>query len=233
MTAYELLKRAAAGDKEAKEQLVKENSGMIYLVVNRFRHRGAEPDDLFQVASIGFLKALERFDVSLGLQFSTYAIPVMMGEVKRYLRDNAPIKVSRSYKELSGKAALLREQLMQKSGQEPTLKELATALNVEPEELAAALCATRPPESLEELRAGSDISLLDTVATGEEMHILDQIAIRELIDSLPEREQKIILLRYIKELTQTQVASMLGISQVQVSRLEKKILQKLKIQLSA
>ncbi|MBR6729497.1 MAG: sigma-70 family RNA polymerase sigma factor [Clostridia bacterium] len=231
MISNELIRRGASGDALAKEVLLRENQGMIYMVVNKFRHRGVETEDLFQIAAIGFLKAIERFDTTLGLQFSTYAIPVMIGEIKRYLRDNGPIKVSRRYRELAIKAEVLREKTLKETGKEPTICELAASLMVETEELAAALCAAKPPESLEGLQAVTENLPADNTSSGVDTRIIDRLSLIEQISTLPDREKKIILLRYIKELTQAQIASMLGISQVQVSRLEKKILAKLRTEL--
>jgi len=220
---------------ERSEQVYTEalihNKGLIYAVVNRFLHRGVEEDDLFQIASIGFLKAQERFDESLGLKFSTYAVPVMVGEIKRYLRDNGPVKVSRNYKTLAQKAIFLREQRIKETGIEPTVTELAGNLSITPEELTAALCAAQPPESLDKLYDSSQTALADTSSLETENNLVDRLALSVLIDALPEREKKLIYLRYIKELTQSQTAVFLGVSQVQISRMEKKILEKLRFQL--
>ena len=231
MISNELISRAAAGDATAKDTLLRENQGMIFMVVNKFRHRGVETEDLFQIAAMGFLKAINRFDTTLGLQFSTYAIPVMLGEIKRYLRDNGPIKVSRRYRELAIKAEGLREKLLKETGTEPTVHELSALLSVEAEELAAALCAAKPPESLEGLQAGAENVIADNTSAGAYAKIIEKLTLDKQLNMLTARERKIILLRYIKELTQAQIASMLGISQVQVSRLEKKILAKLRTEL--
>ena len=232
METLDLIRRSTQGDISAKEQLIQENTGLIYMVVNRFKNRGAEADDLFQIAAIGLLKAIKNFDIRMGLQFSTYAVPMMMGEIRRHLRDSGPMKVSRSYKTLASKAASIREQLMKETGDEPALSEIATRLAVDPAELSCALTATRPPDSLDEVRGDANTTLKDLILTeNSEDNLVDRLALRELIGKLPNREKKILLLRYHREQTQSQVAKALGISQVQVSRLEKKILAKLKAEL--
>lgn len=233
MRLNKLIMSGAAGDKEALEELFYANKGLIYLVVNRFKHNNEDAEDLFQIASIGFIKALKRYDPNLGHQFSTYAVPVMMGEIKRYLRDNGPVKVSRIYKETALKAEKLRMEMLQKNQNEPTLKELANAMSIAPEELATALSATKPPESLDKLCSNENFSLLDTLSEDKTYSITDKIALGELIQNLPDREQKIITLRYVKEFSQSKIAKSLGISQVQVSRIEKKILEKLRTQMQA
>ena len=232
METLDLIRRSTQGDISAKEQLIQENTGLIYMVVNRFKNRGAEADDLFQIAAIGLLKAIKNFDIRMGLQFSTYAVPMMMGEIRRHLRDSGPMKVSRSYKTLASKAASIREQLMKETGDEPALSEIASRLAVDPAELSCALTATRPPDSLDEVRGDANNTLKDLILTeNSEDNLVDRLALRELIGKLPNREKKILLLRYHREQTQSQVAKALGISQVQVSRLEKKILAKLKAEL--
>lgn len=233
MVPSDVLLQNAAEDQTAKEQLVRENTGLIYMVINRFRHRGVEIDDLFQIAALGLLKALDAFDPAFGVRFSTYAVPVMLGEVKRYLRDNTPIRVSRSYKSLAGKAADLRERLAAETGREPTVGELAEKLEVRPEELSVALSAAQPPVSLEEPQKETDMPLKEQIAAPtKEFDFADRLALNQLIDSLPERERTLIFLRYIREQTQEQISKRLGISQVQVSRLEKKILLKLRSELT-
>jgi len=167
----------------------------------------------------------------LGHQFSTYAVPVMMGEIKRYLRDNSPIKVSRVYKEIATKAEKIRLQMVQTNQKEPTLKELANAIDISPEELATALSATKPPESLDKLCGDEHFTLLDMVSEEKAYSVTDKLALAEIIKNLPEREQKIIALRYVKEFSQAKIAQKLGISQVQVSRIEKKILEKLRAEM--
>ncbi len=231
MTVNELIAYGATDDPKALEELFCANKGLIYLVVNRFKTSDAEVDDLFQIASIGFIKALKRYNPNLGHQFSTYAVPVMMGEIRRYLRDNGPVKVSRVYKETAIKAERLRMQMLQSNQKEPTLKELAKAMAIEPEELATALSTTKPPESLDKLIGDEHFTLLDTVSEEKVYSITDKLALAEVIKNLTAREQKIIALRYVKEFSQAKIAKNLGISQVQVSRIEKKILEKLRTQM--
>ena len=232
MATYDLLRRSTQGDASACEQFIEKNTGLIYMVVNRFKNRGTETDDLFQLATIGLLKAMNNFNVQLGMQFSTYAVPMMMGEIRRYLRDNGPIKVSRNYKTLATKAAKIRDELLKEKGIEPSISEIAAALCVDTAELSAALSATRVPDSLDEVHGETSMSLKEVVpAEDKEENLVDRLALQEIIQELPKRERIILFLRYHKEQTQAQIAERLGISQVQVSRLEKKILEKLKTQL--
>jgi len=215
-----------------KEQLIQDNIGLIYMVINRFRYRCSDRDDLFQTAAIGLLKAIDAFNPTYGVCFSTYAVPVMLGEVKRYLRDNTSIKVSRSYKTLATKALALRQEITEKYGHEPTIGHLANILQVSPEELGVALAASQQIISLDECY-GEDQNPLKNILPAPEngYNIADKITLYQLIEQLPEREQRIIFLRYFKEQTQSQVAAQMGVSQVQISRLEKKILFKLRQEL--
>lgn len=229
MVTYDLIKQCACGNSDAKTQLIEENTGLIYSVIRRFYNRGVENDDLFQLAAIGLLKAAEHFNCNLGLMFSTYAVPMMMGEIRRYLRDNGPVKVSRSYKTLAHKAAAAREAFIIENGREPTVFEIATLLSVDAAELSAALSATETPASLEEPRGNEGGTLKELLpADDREEKLLTRLALANGIRKLSPREQKIILLRYVKEQTQSHIAESLGISQVQVSRLEKQILKKLR-----
>lgn len=232
MVTPNLIRGSSLKDTCSKEQIIRENTGLIYMVVNRFLNRGVESDDLFQIAALGLLKAIDNFNSDLGLQFSTYAVPMMMGEIRRHLRDTGPIKVSRTYKIIAAKATALREKLMKESGKEPTVSELAARLSLDPVELASAITATRAPDSLDAPAGDSNTSLKDLIPSGnDEENFVTRLALSELIEALPSRERAIIILRYSKEETQSQIAKRLGISQVQVSRLEKKILEKLKMQL--
>ncbi len=232
MVTTDLIHRSALGDAASKEQIIRENTGLIYMVVNRFLNRGVETDDLFQLAALGLLKAIENFNSDLGLQFSTYAVPMMMGEIRRHLRDTGPIKVSRTYKMMAAKATALSEKLTKENGKEPTVSELAARLSLDPVELASAITATRTPDSLDAPAGDSNTSLKDLIPSkNDEDTFVTRLALAELIDALPPREKAIIMLRYSKEETQAQIAKRLGISQVQVSRLEKKILEKLRMQL--
>ncbi len=228
-----LIRRSHEGDEEARTQLVEENTGLVWCIVKRFAHRGVEMEDLFQIGNIGLLKAIDKFDLSYDVKFSTYAVPMISGEIKRYLRDDGMIKVSRSLKELSYKAYLCREKFCDERGREPTVQELAEELGVDREELAMALEAGGDVESLHKpiyQKDGQEIRLMDKLPEKEreEDRILNHMALSELLTSLDKEERRLIYLRYFAERTQTQVGQELGISQVQVSRLEKKILKRLR-----
>lgn len=229
----ELILRLQEGDKEAREILIEENMGLIHHVVKRFLGRGVEAEDLFQIGAIGLVKAVDRFDLSFGVKFSTYAVPMISGEIKRFLRDDNMIKVSRALKELSIKASHLRERLVMERGEEPGIEELAACLGVEPEELAQAMDSSAEVESLQKIvyqGDGEGLSLMDKVDYGrdEQETLLRQLLLEQLLNTLEPRERQLIILRFFYDQTQTQVASQLGMSQVQVSRLEKKILTALK-----
>lgn len=229
----ELILRSQDGDKEAREILVKENMGLIHHVVKRFLGRGVEAEDLFQIGAIGLVKAVDRFDLSFGVRFSTYAVPMIAGEIKRFLRDDSMIKVSRSLKELAVRAARLREQLLMERGEEPGVEELARRLEVEPEELVQAFDSCTEVESLQKIvyqGDGEGLSLMERVDHGsdEQEILLRRMLLEQLLSSLEPRERKLITLRFFCDRTQTQVAEELGMSQVQVSRMEKKILSALR-----
>ncbi len=224
-----LLELAKNGDVSAQNDIVEENIGLVRSVVKRFLNRGHEPEDLFQIGCIGLIKAIQKFDLSFDVKFSTYAVPMIMGEIKRFIRDDGIIKVSRSLKELAIKAMSLQEAIIRESDREPTVKELAEKLGVNPEELAAAMEAGIKPESLyasaaDEGKEGK--ALIDRLESGvdHEGEIVDKLLVRQLLEKMDERERKIIILRYFKQKTQNQIAEMMGISQVQVSRIEKKVL---------
>lgn len=228
-----LIRQSHNGDEKAREQLVEENMGLIWCIVKRFYGRGAEPEDLFQIGSIGLLKAIDKFDMAYDVKFSTYAVPMISGEIKRFLRDDGMIKVSRSLKELSYKAYFAKERLQESLGREPTLEELALELEVEKEELVMALEASGEVESLHKpiyQKDGNEIPLMDKLEEkeGQEEKVLNQILLRELLDTLEKEERQLIYLRYFANQTQAQVGKTLGISQVQVSRLEKRILKNLR-----
>ena len=229
----ELIRRSQDGDKAARDILIEENMGLIHHVVKRFLGRGVEAEDLFQIGAVGLVKAVDRFDLSFGVRFSTYAVPMIAGEIKRFLRDDSMIKVSRSLKELAVKAARLREQLLIERGEEPGVDELAERLRVEPEELVQAMDSCTEVESLQKVISqgdGEGVSLMERVEQGkdEQEALLRRILLEELLSSLDPKERRLIVLRFFHDRTQTQVASELGMSQVQVSRLEKKILSALK-----
>ena len=228
-----LLKLAKEGDETATAVLVEQNTGLIKSVLRRFLGRGYEAEDLFQIGAIGLIKAIRRFDLSFDVQFSTYAVPMIMGEIKRYIRDDGIIKVSRNIKELSVKASSAREALIREKGEEPTVSEIAEKIGATPEEVAAAFDATARPESLYSKADDGDkegASLIDRIESpvNFEKNAVDKLLISSLLKDFPQREQKIIILRYFRQKTQSQIAETLGISQVQVSRLEKKILAKMR-----
>ncbi|MDR0405455.1 MAG: SigB/SigF/SigG family RNA polymerase sigma factor [Clostridiales bacterium] len=220
------IERAKNGDREARSRIVEENTGLVWSVVRRFLGRGHEAEDLFQIGCVGLIKAIQKFDAAFGVQFSTYAVPMIMGEIKRHIRDDGIIKVSRSLKELSARARAARERLAASLGREPTVTELADDLGANRSELVMALDAAVAPESLSAAQSGDGRELLGTLGADGDMagEVIDRIAIQEALSSLAPRERQIILLRYFRQKTQTQIARMLGISQVQVSRIEKKVL---------
>lgn len=228
-----LIKQAHEGDKEAREQLVEENVGLIWCVVKRFNGRGAEMEDLFQIGSIGLLKAIDKFDLSYDVKFSTYAVPMISGEIKRFLRDDGMIKVSRSLKELSYKTVLAREELINQQGREPTLEELSEKLQVEKEEIVQAMEAGSEVESIYKpiyQSEGNEIQLMDKLEETEqhEERILNHMLLKQLLETLDKEERQLIYLRYFQNQTQSEVGKKLGISQVQVSRLEKRIIENLR-----
>ena len=229
----ELLKRSHAGDKEARDLLVLENAGLVWSIVKRFIGRGPEPEDLFQIGSIGLMKAIDHFNPEFGVQFSTYAVPMITGEIRRFLRDDGMIKVSRSLKELSYRIFQTREKMTDGLGREPTLEELSQEMGVEKEELVQAMEASGEVESLYRpihQKEGSEISLLDKLEEKEhrEEKILDRMLLGQLLEKLDGQERTLIYLRYFAEKTQSAVGKEMGISQVQVSRMEKKIIQNLR-----
>ena len=224
----ELLQAAQSGDAEACEQVVRENSGLIWSIVRRYYGRGVEPEDLYQLGCLGFLKAVRGFDFSYGTCFSTYAVPKIAGEIRRFLRDDGALKVSRSVREKAQLLYSTRERLRQELHREPQISELAEATGLEVEEIARVDLASAAPESLQsETEEGLPLEgMLGTAAPEEGM--VERIALREAIDRLPEKERMTILLRYFKGMTQEQTARVLKVSQVQISRLEKKGLEHLR-----
>ncbi len=223
-----LLSAARSGDPSASEQLLSENEKLVWAVVHRYTGRGVEPEDLFQLGCIGFLKSLRGFDPGYGTRFSTYAVPKIAGEIRRFLRDDGAVKVSRSLRERAARVHAQREQLRWELGREPRLSELSERLGLEAEEIAAADSAGAEVASLQEENA-EGLTLESTLGDeGMEDGLLERLALREAIDSLPERERKVILLRYYRSLTQQKVAHIVGVSQVQVSRIEKKALARMK-----
>ena len=229
----ECLRLAKAGDKSAAERLVEENSGLIWSVARRFFGRGTEPDDLYQLGCIGVLKAIEGFDMNFGTQFSTYAVPKISGEIRRFLRDDGAVKVSRSIKEQSQQIRSARHRLEQKLGREPALSELSAETGLSPEEIAFAETATGPAESLQR-ETGADGFTLEHMlydADAEE-RMLEHVSLRYAIERLPEKERKTLYLRYFHGMTQEAASRVLGVSQVQVSRLERRAIEHLRQELA-
>ena len=228
-----LIGRSHQGDKEARDTLFKENTGLIYSVAKRFLGRGVEMEDLFQIGSIGLLKAVDHFDPSYEVRFSTYAVPMIVGEIKRFLRDDGILKVSRSLKENCGRIYQAKEKLEKELGREPGLDEIAAEVELSLEEVILALESTAEVESLHKTiyqGDGNDISLMDRLPEKEngQEQALDRIFLDEMLHSLDARERQLIGMRYFQNRTQTEIAAELGVSQVQVSRMEKRILKKLK-----
>lgn len=228
-----LLERAHEGDQQAREELVVRNVGLVWSIVRHFAGRGCELEDLYQIGCIGLLKAIDKFDFTYDVKFSTYAVPMITGEVKRFLRDDGMIKVSRSVKELGVRVRSMREQLTNEMGREPSLEEIAGALGVSREEAAASLDAGAEVESIyRTVSTGEDqnLCLLDRLPDEREdqEQLMNQMVLGQLLQELDEKERKIIVQRYFENQTQSQVAATLHISQVQVSRLEKKILMKMR-----
>lgn len=228
-----LIQKSHEGDKAAREQLVEENVGLIWCVVKRFYGRGLENEDLFQIGSIGLLKAIDKFDLSYDVKFSTYAVPMISGEIKRFLRDDGMIKVSRTLKELSYKIFQTREKLLDLLGREPTIEELAEKMQIDKEEIVEALEAGSEVESIYKpihQKEGTEIRLMDKLEEKEhrEEKILDHMLLQQLLGTLEKEERTLIYMRYFQDKTQSQVGKELGISQVQVSRMEKKIMENLR-----
>ncbi len=225
----ELIARSQAGDETAGELLVVENSGLIWSVVKRFLGRGAEADDLYQLGCLGFLKAVDGFDLDFGTQFSTYAVPKIAGEIRRFLRDDGAVKVSRGIKERAATIKIVRNQLVNALGREPTVQEISRQTGFSIEDIATAETATACVESMQQQTGEDGFSLEDILSdTQTEDMLLEKIALRQAIEKLAERERTVIQLRYFHGLTQQRVAVVLNISQVQVSRIEKKALSRLK-----
>ncbi len=228
-TLDEQLRLAKLGDQEAKTQLVEENAGLVWSIARRYFGRGVDPEDLYQLGCLGFLKAIEGFDPDFGTQFSTYAVPKIAGEIRRFLRDDGAVKVSRSLKERSAAIKMARQRLTAQWNREPTLSELAQELNLTVEEIAEAETATAAAESIHRETGEDGFTLEDVLTEGSmEERLIEQISLREAIGRLPERERLVIDLRYFHGLTQERTAKMIGVSQVQVSRIEKKALQALR-----
>jgi len=228
-----LLDAAKSGDSAAAGELIRDNSGLIWSVARRFFGRGVDPDDLYQLGCVGFLKAVRGFDSSFGTQFSTYAVPKISGEIRRFLRDDGPVKVSRGVKERAASIRAARAQLEQSLGREPTLSELSGRTGLPPEEIASCETAVSPSESLQK-ETGEEGFTLESVLGdwGQEERLVEQVALREAVSALPERERLVILLRYFRGMTQSDAARVLKVSQVQVSRLEKRAVERLRANLA-
>ena len=227
-----LLEAARKGDNDACERMMEENAGLIWSVVKRYYGRGTDPEDLYQLGCLGFLKAVRGFDPAYGCQFSTYAVPKIAGEIRRYLRDDGAVKVSRGVKERAAAIRQARDRLSHALGREPTLSELSVETGLEPEDIAAAEEANLPVASLQ-MEAGEDGFTLESMlgTEGMEEGVVERLALRGAIDALPERERQVIFLRYYKNLTQDKTAKVLGVSQVQISRIERKAMDHLRKEL--
>jgi len=227
---------AQQGNEQAMEKILKDNNGLTWSIVKRFTNRGYETEDLYQIGCMGFIKAIKRFDTTFDVKISTYAVPYILGEIKRFIRDDGLIKVSRSIKELGIKIRELEKEYIQKEGKEISINTLAEKLKVSKEEIAVALDSSRTIESInDDTNDENKASKIETISTGEDeaTKIVDKLSINELIQDLETREKEIIILRYYKEKTQTEVAKILGITQVQVSRIEKRILSTMRTKLTA
>ena len=230
-----IIERAQNGSKEDMTKLIEDNSRLVWSIVRRFNGRGYDIEDLYQIGSIGFIKAIQRFDTSFEVRLSTYAVPYILGEIKRYIRDDGPIKVSRSIKELNVKILELQKEYFNKYGRDITLEEISKELKISKEEITMAMDSTRPVDSIESAKykdnkTDKTVSILEQISTGkdEQTEITNRITIKKLIGELDEKEKEIIMLRYYKQKTQMQVSKILGITQVQVSRIERKVLEKMK-----
>ncbi|MFB5266036.1 RNA polymerase sporulation sigma factor SigF [Paenibacillus enshidis] len=230
-----LIALSQSGDNSARDKLVNSNIRLVWSVVQRFMNRGYEPEDLFQIGCIGLLKSVDKFDLSYDVKFSTYAVPMIIGEIQRFLRDDGTLKVSRSLKEMANKVRKKKDELSKQLNRLPTIKEVAEELGVSPEDVVFAQEANKQPTSIHETvfeNDGDPITLMDQIADESQERWFDKLALNEAIGGLTERERLIVYLRYFRDQTQSEVASRLGISQVQVSRLEKKILQSIKDQIA-
>ena len=228
----ELIWQAQTGNKEAMSKIIDDNIGLVWNIVRRFSNRGYELDDLFQIGCIGFVKAIRRFNTDYETQLSTYAVPMIIGEIKRFLRDNGPIKVSRSLKELANKINQLQEENIKKYGNELSIKELEKELNISKEEIVEALDATSYIESLDRnAYDDNEMTIGERLVSDKNDYtkLLDKITVEGMINKLNDREKRIVIYRYFKDKTQNEIACLMGISQVQVSRIEKRALEKMRV----
>ena len=222
------------------DRLIRQNNGLIWSIVKRFINRGYEVEDLYQIGCIGFIKSIKRFDTNFEVKLSTYSVPYILGEIKRFIRDDGPIKVSRSIKELNVKINELKKYYLLKNGREITIEEMCKELKVQKEDIIIAIESTKTIESIEgaacsEDKDGKKLTIFEKISTGknEEEIITNKMVVKQLINELEDRDKEIILLRFFKEKTQIEVAKILGISQVQVSRIERKILNNMKMKLTS
>ncbi len=234
METIELIRQSQKGDKLAREQVIKENMALVYSIVKRFAGRGYEMEDLGQIGAIGLIKAVDNFNLEYGVKFSTYAVPLIAGEIRRFLRDDGMVKVSRSLRENGWKIRQAAERLAGELGREATLEELGAATELKKEDIVMALEAGVEVESLQRpvfMKEGSETPLMDRIPSGrdESENVLNRLLLEQLLAELGERERKLIELRYFQDKTQSQAAEILGMTQVQVSRLEKKILRTMRL----
>jgi RNA polymerase sporulation-specific sigma factor len=226
----DLLKKAQSGDQDAKECILQHNLNLVRSVVHRFTNRGYEWDDLFQIGCIGLIKAIDRFDSGFSVKFSTYAVPMIIGEIRRFMRDDSPVKVSRPLKELAFKVHRAQEKLQGTLGRDPTINEVASELAIAPQDIVTALDAIQPPASLYDQAYyddGDPIHLLDQIkySDGQDSAYIDNLALKEVMSRLPVRERAVVQLRFFEDKTQSEIAGIIGLSQVQVSRIEKQALK--------
>ena len=234
-----IIESAQNGNKEDMTKLIEDNNGLIWSIVRRFSGRGYDIEDIYQIGSIGFIKAIQRFDTSFAVRLSTYAVPYILGEIKRFIRDDGPIKVSRSIKELNMRITELQKEYFNKNGRDITLEEISKELKITKEEITMAIDSARPVDSIENAKytdnkTDKTVSILEQISTGkdEQNEITNKIVVKDLINELDTKEKEIIMLRYYKQKTQMQVSKIMGITQVQVSRLERKILNNMRRKLS-
>ena len=232
-----LIERSHHGDKEAREILVQENTGLVWSIVRRYMGRGTDSEDLFQIGIMGLIKAIDKFDLSYQVKFSTYAVPMIAGEIRRLLRDDGIVKVSRTLKENSWKIRRESDLFRQRKGREPTVNELQECTGMTPEEIVQAMDFSVEVDSIDRTvrqSDGSEISLLDRlqVENTRTEELLNRVMLEQLLAELPEKERRLIIMRYLQDRSQTEVARMMGVSQVQVSRLEKKILKQMRERLT-
>ncbi len=226
---------AQSGNQEIMSELIVSNSNLIWSIVKRFKDRGYEIEDLYQIGCIGFIKSIKRFDCNFDVKLSTYAVPYILGEIKRFLRDDGPVKISRSIKELSYKIKIVQNEYITKKGREVTIEELTKLLKTSKEDILIAIDSTNSVESIDKsINDSEDLSIMDKLKNerDQEKDIINKITVESLMETLDEKSKKIIMLRYFRGKTQMQVAQLMGVSQVQVSRIEKKILNKMKASLT-